>query len=324
MNNLYGHICSLENLEVADAIARLGKKSQYGVIRHDRRRKENLLDLQSSLVTKSYKTSQYSVRTIFEKKERIIYKLPYYPDRIVHHAIMNVLERYFVAMFTADTYSCIKGRGIHAAVRNIKKALKDKEGTKYCLKLDIQKFYPSVNHSVLKDLLRRKFKDQNLLWLLDEIIDSAPGLPIGNYTSSYFANFYLAGLDHWVKESKGIKYYFRYLDDLVIFGSDKKDLHKLCADIRAYLSTYLQLNLKGNYQVFPTDSRGVDVLGYVFFSDHTRLRKSIKQQFARALARGSPLPTLAAYWGWVKHADAQNLMRKLIGKKNSKPPEKLI
>src|SRR5690606_15310200 len=144
---------------------------------------------------------------VFEPKERLVYRLPYFPDRITHHAIMNVLEPIFVANLTTDTYSCIKGRGIHACANAVKKALKDVPSTKYCLKLDITKFYPSVDHEILKALLRRKFKDQDLLELLDEIIDSAPGLPIGNYLSQYLANFYLSYFDHWIKEKKRVKYY---------------------------------------------------------------------------------------------------------------------
>jgi len=195
INNLYAEICSIENLNVADAIARKGKLKQYGVIVHDRNKEANILALHESLLNKTYVTSPYSTFTIYEPKERLISRLPYYPDRIVHHAVMLSLEPIFVSTFTADTYSCIKGKGIHAAAENVKKALKDVPGTKYCLKLDIKKFYPSVDHRILKQLLRRKIKDADLLWLLDGIIDSSPGLPIGNYLSQYFANFYLTYFD---------------------------------------------------------------------------------------------------------------------------------
>lgn len=210
ITDIYNNICSLANLELADSIARKGKRWQYGVQVHDRSKESNLLLLQDSLLSKTYHTSPYSVFTVFEPKERQVFRLPYYPDRITHHAIMNVLEPLFTAYFTTDTYSCIKRKGIHAAAGNLRKALKDVAGTQYCLKLDIRKFYPSVNHNILKAQLRRKFKDKDLLWLLDEIIDSAPGLPIGNYLSQYLANFYLTGFDHWLKETKCVKYYFRY------------------------------------------------------------------------------------------------------------------
>lgn len=131
----------------------------------------------------TYRTSTYKTFTIYEPKERIIFKLPFYPDRIVHHAIMNILEPIWVSIFINNTYSCIKGRGIHKAVRDIQQDLKDIDGTKYCLKLDIKKFYPSIDHDVLKSIIRKKIKDEKLLNLLDGIIDSTDGVPIGNYLS---------------------------------------------------------------------------------------------------------------------------------------------
>jgi hypothetical protein len=312
INNTYNQIADLQNLQAADAIARRGKSKQTGVIIHDKNRDANIEALHNSLSSQTYTTSNYSTFTVYEPKERLVYALPYYPDRITHHAIMNVLEPVFTACFTADTYSCIKGRGIHAAANNVKKALTDETCTRYCLKLDIRKFYPSVNHVVLKQLLRKKFKDEKLLQLLDEIIDSADGLPIGNLMSQYFANFYLCYFDHWLKEVKGVKYYFRYCDDLVILGPDKKLLHQLRIDISNYLQDNLRLQLKDNYQVFPVASRGIDFVGYVFYHTHIRLRKSIKQNFARKVSRNAAPETIAAYWGWAKHCNSKNLIKKLI------------
>lgn len=121
------------------------------------------------------------------------------------------MEPIWVKIFTRDTYSCIKNRGIHALLQKLQSDLaSDPEGTKYCLKLDIKKFYPSINHKILKQIIRKKIKDKNLLKLLDEIIDSADGVPIGNYLSQFFANLYLAYFDHWVKEELKVKYYYRY------------------------------------------------------------------------------------------------------------------
>lgn len=219
IGNLYEKIASLKNLQEADVKAQKGKANQYGVMLHNQNKEGNLLILQDKLVSKTYRTSTYDIFTIHEPKERIVYRLPFFPDRITHHAIMNVLEPIFVSTFTADTYSCIKERGIHRLLHNLKHDLKDTEGTRYCLKFDIKKFYPSIDHDTLKMLLRRKFKDADLLWLLDEIIDSAPGLPIGNYLSQYLANFYLSYFDHWIKEEKREKYYYRYADDIVILGN---------------------------------------------------------------------------------------------------------
>lgn len=312
MNNLFDNISSMENLEVADSIARKGKSYQRGIWIHDRNKEANLIALQTSLINQTYRTSAYTIFKIYEPKEREIFRLPYYPDRITHHAVMNVLEPVFTSVFTADTYSCIKGRGIHGAANAVKLALRDQPGTEYCLKLDIRKFYPSISHGILKGLLRRKFKDARLLWLLDEIIDSAPGLPIGNYLSQYFANFYLTYFDHWLKENRGVKYYFRYADDLVILDPSKPYLHQLLGDIRQYLSENLRLEIKGNYQVFPVAARGIDFVGYKFYHTHTRLRKSIKQNFARMVAKRKTQASVASYNGWAVHCNSRHLLKKLL------------
>ncbi len=312
INYIYQKICSVENLQLADSIARQGKLSQPGVIMHDKNRDENILKLHEMLKNKTYKTSEYTTFTIFEPKERIIYRLPYFPDRITHHAVMNILEPIFVSSFTRDTYSCIKKRGIHSAAAAIKIALRDEVGTQYCLKLDIRKFYPNVDHDVLKHLLRKKLKDKDLLWLLDEIIDSTDGLPIGNYLSQYFANFYLTYFDHWIKEVMRVKYYFRYADDLVILADNKPYLHKLLSEIKEYMSNNLNLTIKDNDQVFPVDTRGIDYVGYVFRHTHTRLRKSIKQNFARMLSKNKNDKSIASYKGWAIHCDSKQLLKKLL------------
>jgi RNA-directed DNA polymerase len=316
LNNLYQQIYHMDNLILADTLAQKGKSKQPGVIKHNLNKEVNLVALQQELINKTYKTSPYTNFTIYEPKERVISRLPY-RDRILHHGIMNKLEPMFVANFTADTYSCIKGKGIHGAVNNLKEALKDEANTTYCLQLDIVKFYPSVDHAILKQLLRRKIKDNDLLWLLDGIIDSAPGLPIGNYLSQYFANFYLSGFDHWLKENKRVKYYYRYADDIIILARTKEELHQLFAEIVEYLSSKLKLKVKGNHRVFPVDKCGIDFVGYVFFRNHTRLRKSIKQSFARAVARNKPRSSIASYKGWAKHCNSKHLITKLL------PNEKL-
>lgn len=264
------------------------------------------------LISKTYKTSPYAIFKIYEPKEREIFRLPYFPDRITHHAIMNILEPIFLSVFTADTYSCIKGKGIHAAARAVRKALRDVPGTKYGLKLDIKKFYPNVDHRTLKVLLRRKFKDPDLLWLLDEIIGSAAGVPIGNYLSQYFANFYLSYFDHWIKEVRKVRYYFRYADDLVFLAGNKASLHQLLHDIKHYLQDELNLQVKSNYQIFPVEARSIDFVGYRFYHTHTLLRKGIKQSFARMLASKPNSASIASYTGWAVHCNSKHLLKKLL------------
>lgn len=313
IGNLYEQIISLDNLREADAIARKGKNKSYGVTLHDKSRESNLVALHEILKKQNFKTSNYHIFKIYEPKEREIYRLPYFPDRIVHHAIMNVLEPIWISIFTCDTYSCIKGKGIHAAVRKLKKELKDVEGTKYCLKLDIRKFYPSIDHVILKQIISRKIKDKDVLQLLNEIIDSAPGVPIGNYLSQYFANLYLAYFDHYMKEEIGTKYYYRYADDIVILSDSKDELHHVFVKIKEYMNLRLKLEIKNNYQIFPIEKRGIDFLGYVFFHTHVLLRKRIKQRFARAVLKqkNNIKQTHAAYWGWAKHCNSKNLIKKI-------------
>ncbi len=314
--NLFENMCSTERLELADKEARRGKGPRADIRLHDANREGNIALLRELLLNREYRTSAYRVFKVYEPKERDVYMLPFFPDRIVHHALVkNVLEPVLVPTFTRDTYSCIKGRGIHAAFERLKAALKDREGTRYCLKLDIKKFYPSVDHEVLKVLLRRKIKDADMLWLMDEIIDSAPGLPIGNYTSQYFANYYLNGFDHWIKEVKGVRYYFRYADDIVILGPDKKELHLLLADIKTYLKVELRLKVKENHQVFPVEKRGIDFVGYVTYPTHSRVRKSIKQACARKLKHNCSPATIASYMGWFTHCNSRHLTKKLLREK---------
>lgn len=319
--NLYEKIIDLKNLRLADEKARKGKANTWGVNVHDTNRDANIFALHNILIKDGYKNSPYKVFTTITDagKEREIYQLPYYPDRIMHHAIMNIMEPIWTSVLTADTYSCIKGRGIHGVVRKMKTALKDTAGTKYCLKLDVRKFYPSINHDVLKQLLRKKIKDMRLLALLDEIIDSAPGVPIGNYLSQFFANIYVAYFDHWIKEVRKEQHYYRYADDIVVLHADKGHLHDLLADIATYLKNNLQLEVKSNWQVFPVDSRGIDFVGYVFRHSHVRLRKSIKKSWARKAGRlrkaGVPRKglkqSLSCYSGWAKHCNGINLSRTL-------------
>ncbi len=312
IGDLYKEIISIENLQLADEKAQKGKSKQYGVQLHNKNKEQNIKALHELLKTKTFKTSPYSIFKVYEPKEREVYRLPFFPDRIVHHAIMNVLEVIFFRTFTADTYSCIKGRGIHKCANNLKKALQNKSNTTYCLKLDIKKFYPNIDHDILKQLLRKKFKDNELLWLLDEIIDSAKGLPIGNYLSQYFANFYLSYFDHWLKEEKAVQYYFRYADDIVILASNKHYLHIILSDIKHYLNTHLKLIVKHDYQIFPVVSRGIDFVGYVFYHTHTLLRKRIKQSFARMLKNKPNQASIASYKGWAIHCDSKHLLKKLL------------
>lgn len=174
IGNLYDKVCRLDNLYLAYDKARKGKARQYGVRLFEKDIEGNLHQLYNELVNEAYRTSEYKVFTIYDPKEREISSLPF-RDRIVHHAIMNVMEPIWTSVFIRQTYSCIKGRGIHDVLNHLKRDLKDVENTRYCLKIDIRKFYPSIDHDILKSIIRKKIKDARLLKLLDEIIDHGNG-----------------------------------------------------------------------------------------------------------------------------------------------------
>lgn len=319
LNGLYNKICTLENIELADKNARRGKHN-YGIIKHDRHSREDNERLLETLKTLSYTTSKYSKFKIFEPKERVIFRLPYYPDRIAQWAIMNIMEHIWTSTFIGHTYSCIKERGIHKLVKDVKKALvTDKEGTIYCLKIDIRKFYPSIKHSIMKRLLRRKIKDEKLLTILDEIIDSAEGVPIGNYLSQFFANLYLTYFDHWLLEEVHVKHYFRYADDMIILSDNRKFLEKVLILIKIYFSSELNIEIKPNYQIFKVEDRGIDFVGYVFFHTHTRLRKSIKQRLFKLISKFTIgkitkeefKKRITSYFGWLKYCNSKHLLQKV-------------
>lgn len=224
--------------------------------------------------------------------------------------------------------------------------LTDEENTRYCYKIDLHHYYQSINHEVLKQKFRKVFKDPELLWLLDEIADSIntateedlielslsgeievdpnTGIPIGNYMSQYSGNFYLSSFDHWVKEELRVKHYYRYMDDVVIFASSKEELHEIHRKVTAYTRDYLHLNIKGNYQIFPTKVRGVDFVGYRFFGEYTLLRKSTAINFKRKMRacrkkmENNIPPTYSewcsfnSYKGWLGNCDSYRLFKKYI------------
>ena len=289
---------------------------------------EYLIQLQNMLIWKTYKTSDYEVFIKNDTgKEREIYRLPYFPDRICQWAIMLQIEDVLLKTFADFSCASIPNKGIHYALKLLGRYMKDEENTIYCLKIDIKKFFPNIDHEILKQLLRRKFKDRDLLWLLDEIVDSiegGKGIPIGNYTSQYFANFYLTYFDHWLKEEKGVKYVIRYMDDIIVFHNNKEWLHRLRKDMEIYLWDNLKLELKENYQVFPSRIRGVDFVGYRHFGDYILLRKSTAKRFKRKMGRilkkvesgqqmsHSDWCSINSYKGWVMWCNGYNLSRKYI------------
>lgn len=320
VGDLYEKIYDIDNLRLAHKQARKGKSFYTEVKLVDKNEDEYLYKLQDMLKNKTYKTSEYE---IFEKQEgnklRKIYKLPYFPDRICQWAIIQVIEPYLLRTLTDDTYSALPNRGVERARKKVVRALKtDVEGTEWCLKIDVKKYYPSINIDKLKQKYRRLFKDNDLLWLLDEILDSNPdsGVPIGNYISQYSGNIYLSDFDHRVKEVYHVKHYFRYMDDMVFFASTKEELQRLVVDIKEYLWKEFDLTVKDSWSLFRLDDRGLDFVGYVFTHNNIRIRKSIALSIKRTSSEiryrvnNDMELNRALYFrfnslqGWIKHSHA--------------------
>lgn len=345
--NLYQKIYDIENLKLAHKHARKGKGWYEEVKMIDENPDYYLGLLQEMLINHTYHTSEYEVFYKTEgSKTRKIYKLPYFPDRICQWAILQVIEPYLINNLTDDTYSAIPDRGIHKGLHKLQDAMwNDVPGCQYCLKLDARHYYQSINHEILKQKYARMFKDEELLDLLYEIIDSSTtaeiedltaiylleedidpntGIPIGNYLSQYSGNYYFSSFDHWIKEEKHIKHYFRYMDDIVIFAETKEELHALKEEIAAYFHDNLKLAIKGNWQVFPTYVRGVDYLGYRTFLNYSLLRKSTCKQMKAKLSairekveagnmmNYSEWCSINSYKGWLKHCDSFRLQQKYI------------
>jgi RNA-directed DNA polymerase len=185
--------------------------------------------------------------------------------------------------------------------------------------MDVKKFYPSVKNNIMKDMFRKTIKDKECLWLMDAIVDSNQGLPIGNYTSQWFANYFLQGLDHFIKEKCGAKYYVRYVDDLVILGANKRKLHKMRLMVGEYLNS-IGLTLKGNWQISKVSKRPIDFLGFKFYYGYTTLRKKNALRIKRRMKKISKKPYLnykdacavISYWGWIKRTDSFNFYNKYV------------
>ena len=325
-NNIFEKIVSNENLLMAHKNARKNKTHYSEVKMADKNPEYYCGLIRQMLINKTYTTSEYNIFTIVDKgKEREIFKLPYFPDRIIHWAIMQQIEPIFLNTFINQTYAALPNKGIHKAQIQLNKYLRHKPNVTYCLKIDINKFFPSIDKGILKQLLRKKFKDKDLLWLLDDIIDSnEKGVPIGNYLSQYFGNFYLSYFDHWLKEIIGIKYYLRYMDDCVILHHDKQFLHTLKRKMDDYLLENLNIFIKENWQVFPTFIRGIDFVGYRHFGNYTLLRKTTAKPFKRKsrillkkckrgyLMNYSEWCSVNSYKGWIMHCNGYNLRKKYI------------
>ncbi|MFI3202524.1 MAG: RNA-directed DNA polymerase, partial [Eubacteriales bacterium] len=315
---------------------------------------ENAGIIKKILESEEYKIPTHEIVEIndgFSKKKRKIIKPKYKYEQIIHHAIVQTIEPIITRGMYEYSCGSIPGRGGHYGKKYIERFInKNQKEIKYCCKMDIYHFFQSVNHKKIKELFRKKIRDEKLIRLLEKHIDAycdheeggeKYGIPLGYYTSQWFSNWYLQQLDHHIKKS-GAKCYVRYMDDMIIFGRNKKSLHKLRKEISRFLKEELDLEMKGNWQVFRFDfmtkdkirkGRHLDFMGYRFYRDKTTLRKTIMLRATRKAAKmhkkekitWCDASQMLSYLGWIKTADCHGSYEKYIKEKvNVKKLKKII
>ena len=275
------------------------------------------------LCTGEFKFSRFRSRDIFErgKKRHLCYTVTF-PDRVVQHVILQIVGPILLGTSIQDSYAAQKGKGTHLCSMKVREAIyNDPEGTKYYLKEDIQKYFDNIPRETLFGLIKKKIKDRLILNILHEFIFGAPGrkgLPVGMYSSQIFSSFMLTYFDHWVKEVLGIKYYFRYMDDMVFFSKCKKTLHRIHKAIKEKLGIEYKLTIKPNWRIAPTRT-GLDFVGYGFWPDHVSLRKRNKLRYigvcnaiVRCIRKGKEvtehmLASMRSYDGMAKWCDSVRL-----------------
>ena len=311
-----------------------GKKRKYRKARTVRDHAEELKDYYLE-EARDFKNDKHTPKYIYDgirRKQRAIL-VPTMREQIVHHMVVNVLKPIFMKGMYEHSYGSIPGRGAHMAKRRIEKwiARSDRD-MKFVLKMDVKKYFDSIPHDILKAKLAKIIHDEAFLAILFEIVDATDtdrGIPIGFYTSQWFANWYLTELDHYIKEELHVKYYVRYTDDMVIFGGNKRELHEIRRKIEAYLNDRLGLQMKENWQVYLFDyvkadgthvGRDLDFMGFRFYRDRTILRKSIMLKATRKARRiaKKPIKTvhdcrqMLSYLGWIDCTNTYAMYKKHI------------
>ena len=314
----FAEIFEFDNLLAAHFSAMKDKNNDAEIIDFEANREDNLIELQNELIWHSYIPSPMREREVTDPKRRII-NIPAYRDRVLQQAIYRVLSPIFERRQITHSYACRKNKGTHAAAVMAREYIRKvmRTGNKvYFLKCDIHHYYASINHRTLKILIRRVIKEQDVLWLLDTIIDDfgidGVSIPLGAVTSQMFANIYLDALDHLIKDDMGVKYYVRYMDDFVLFNSDKNELSNTKKIIANFLTQKLQLTLNQKTRIV-TGSEGCDFCGYRLFTTHVLPRKRNVKKARRRLKKLCRLYKLgriddytvkqvwASFLGYAKH-----------------------
>ncbi len=327
----YNDIIAIQKLLQAWQEFLCGKKKRMDVILFSMNLMDNIYSLHNDLKNKTYKHGNYEAFKINDPKPRDIHKAKV-RDRLLHHSIYRILYPYFDKKFIYDSYSCRIGKGTHKAIYRFENFIRKvgKNNTKTCwvLKCDIKKFFASIDHNILKSILAKHIKDKDIIWLLNNIIDSFQtsdtnsamtenvalkerGLPLGNLTSQLLVNIYMNEFDQYVKHKLKVKYYIRYADDFVILQNDKMYLENILKQMKEFLENDLKLTMHPNKVFIKTIFSGVDFLGWVHFPKHRVLRNSTKKRMFRNIKNNQKPNTIASYLGMLGHGDGYKLKEKI-------------
>ncbi len=332
---MYQSLCSFSELYYAYCRARKLRRQKRCVVRFEQSLEHNLGYLLHALSTKTYYHGMYREFIVCDSKKRLIRAAPF-SDRIVHHVVCAHIEPLFEKRFIYDSYVCRKQKGTHRAIRRLKKFMygvsRGYTRRAYFLKLDISKYFQSIDHEILYVLLTRVIEDVDIRNLLRLIIDSSydsnrggrkKGIPIGNLTSQLFANIYLNELDHYAKEHLYCRYYIRYMDDIVICSEDKHQLHDIRDALQTFLTERLLLTIHPHKVFISPITTGIPFLGYILFPHYIRLRTSTIKRCKRRIKKyviqlqknkitTQKIQTSRASWyGYAKHAHAWHISKKI-------------
>jgi retron-type reverse transcriptase len=316
----YDEIITVPNLLLAWEEFLCGKKGRRDVAIFQGRLMDNIIGLQQDLKEKTYCHGLYQAFNISDPKPRNIHKA-IVRDRLLHHLLYRETYNYFDKQFIYDSYSCRLDKGTHRAVRRLaefaKQTSKNNKQTAWILKCDIKRFFASIDHQILKNILTKYISDKDLLWLFGQVIDSfdtvgkiGVGLPLGNLTSQLLVNVYMNEFDQFIKRGLKIKHYIRYADDFIFLSEDKNYLITLRPKLEKFLNEHLRLSLHPKKTFIKTLASGVDFLGWLQFSEHRVLRTTTKNRMLRRIKQNNEEATLAAYSALLKHGNAYKLSKR--------------
>jgi RNA-directed DNA polymerase len=321
----YEYIISVENLLLYWRILESNKKYRKDVSLFKIHLMDNILDLHKSLKDGTYYHSKYEYFRINDPKPRDIHKATI-RDRIVHRMMYMTLYSYFDSKFICDSYSCRVNKGTHKALLKFtqfsRKVSKNYKKQCWILKCDVKKFFASIDHALLKEVIGKYIVDKNILDLLEKVIDSfsskemGKGLPLGNLTSQLLANIYMNEFDQFIKHKLKVKYYIRYADDFVILDDDRNMMDDILLKVHQYLKEKLKLDLHPNKVSLRMLSSGVDFLGWVHFPKYRVLRTGTKQRMFRRLEQDLRKEVVNSYLGLLKWGNSFKLSKIIWNLKN--------